>query len=194
MAVQGKCPPLSNDVDLWKGLTATYAATEEVRHSLVHRHAEVDKATGDLTGHDRGGRPLGAITAAHQESFCRAVQRAADAVVANALSPRERSDFAWNLDQLAYLHGQPMFGGQEIASAPLGVARAHMNGEALLIDAPALLKELRANFPDRAAYDASFELPDGRHLLIELEQAPQAAAEVDLGSLPSWAVIWEGPT
>ena len=54
----GDCVPLSNDTALWIALTAAYAGTEEVRHSLVHRLAEVDQATGELTGRDRKSLPM----------------------------------------------------------------------------------------------------------------------------------------
>ncbi len=189
----GQCPPLSRDVALWRALTGTYVGTEEIRHSLVHRRAEVERATGELTGRDRSGQPLVPISAAQQESFCRAVERAASAVLANNISPRERSDLAWNLDQLAHLHGQPTIGGQEMAPPPLAVAPSRMSGASVLVDPSALLSELRANFPDRAAYDASFALQDGRHMLVELEQAPQTEVAVDPDELPSWAVLWGGP-
>lgn len=92
------------------------------------------------------------------------------------------------------MHGLNAIGGIEMASAPLGVVRARMSNGAVLVDATSVLTELRSNFPDRAAYDASFELPDGRHLLVELEQAPQAEVAVDLAALPSWAIMWPGPT
>jgi hypothetical protein len=189
----GTCPPLSNDGGLWTALTSTYASTEEIRHSLVHRRAEVDQATGQLTGRDRNGQPLVSISAERQEAFCRAVQRAAQATLSGAISPRERADLAWNLDQLVILHRQQQLGGQEMAPAPLGVAPTRMSGSNVLVDAPALLAELRKNFPDRVAYDASFALPDGRHLLVELEQAPTTEVAVTLGDLPKWAVLWDGP-
>jgi hypothetical protein len=80
-----------------------------------------------------------------------------------------------------------------MASAPLAIAPTRMSGPAVLVDAPALLAELRKNFPDRTAYDASFELPDGRHLLVELEQAPTTEVAIDLTALPAWAVLWGGP-
>lgn len=151
---------------------SVYAGTEQIRHSLVHRLAEVDQATGELTGRHRNGQPLVPITAEHQEAFCRAVQRATLATLAQAISPRERSDLAWNLDQLVNLRGQPPLGGQQMAPVPLAIAPTRMSGTTVLVNAPALLDELRRNFADRAAYDASFKLPDGRHLLVELEQAP----------------------
>jgi hypothetical protein len=192
LAVHGQCPPLSSDAVLWEALTATYAATEEVRHSLVHRYAQVDRATGDLIGYDRSAQPLLPVKAANQESFCRAVQRSANAILANALSSRERCDLAWNLDQLAHLHGRPALGGQEMAPAPLGIARTRVSGDSVLVDVPSLLHQLRGNFPDRAAYDASFELPDGHHLLVELEQAPPGEVAIDPAALPPWAILWDG--
>lgn len=189
----GQCLPLTGDTVLWRGLAATYAGTEEIRHSLVHRRAEVDRASGELTGRDRQGRPLTPISAAHQEAFCRAVQRAATAALNRSISPRERSDLAWNLDQLTHVHGLDAIGGIKMAPAPLGVVRARMRNGTVLVEAPSILTEFRANFPDRAAYDASFELQDGRHLLVELEQAPHEEVAVDPAALPPWAVMWPGP-
>jgi hypothetical protein len=190
----GNCAPLSQDAGLWHTLTAAYSATEQVRHSLVHRLAEVDQATGELTGRDENGYPLTAVDADRQEAFCRAVQRAAQAVLNRSMSPRERSDLAWNLDQLGQLHGRPALGGQQMQPAPLGVAATRMKDDCLLVNAPALLDELRQNFPDRTAYDATFALPDGRQLLIELEQAPSSELSVDLSGPPAWAQFWEGPS
>ncbi|MCZ7537895.1 MAG: hypothetical protein M5T61_19505 [Acidimicrobiia bacterium] len=107
----GQCPPLTSDAALWRTLAATYASTEEIRHSLVHRHAEVDRSSGVLTGRDRHGNQLPPISAEQQEGFCRAVQRAAHATLTGLLTPRERSDLAWNLDQLSHLHGEQPLGG-----------------------------------------------------------------------------------
>ena len=87
--------PLTADRVLWRTLTSTYAATMQARHSLVHRLAEVDQATGALTGRDESGQPLIPITADQQEAFCWLVQRAAMAVLAGQISRRERSDLAW---------------------------------------------------------------------------------------------------
>lgn len=190
-AAAGLCAPLSNDNALWSALTSVYAGTAQIRHSLVHRLVEVNQATGGLTGRDDNGQPLAPVTAEHQEAFCRAVQRATEATLAQAISPRERSDLAWNLDQLANLHGLPPLGGHQMAPAPLAVAPTRMSGTTILVNAPALLSELRRNFPDRTAYDASFKLPDGRCLLVELEQAPTTEVAIDPQALPGWAVLWD---
>ncbi len=193
-AAAGESPPLTGEAELWRTISATYAGTEDIRHSLVHRRAEVNRSSGELMGRNRHGHQLPPISAAQQEAFCRAVQRAAHATLTGLLSPRERSDLAWNLDQLAHLHGQQPLGGREMAPAPLGIARTRMSGGSVLVDASAILTELRANFPDRAAYDATFELPDGRHLLVELEQAPATEVAIDPDSLPTWAMLWTGPS
>lgn len=63
----------------------------------------------------------------------------------------------------------------------------------VVIDAPAMITALARNFPGRAAYDASYQLPDGRHLLVELEQAPATVTALDLTALPAWAAFWAGP-
>ena len=188
----GLCPPLTSDAALWGALTAIYVATEEIRHSLVHRLAEVDRATGELTGRDDQGNVLPSITADHQEAFCRAVQRAAQAIVERAISARQRSDLAWHLDQLEHLHGQPTLGGQPMELVPLGIAPTRLSGNDVLVDANALLSELRQNFPDRTGYDATFKLPDGRQLLVELEQVPATEVAVDPNDLPDWAQLWNG--
>jgi len=91
----GTLAPLTTDRALWRTLTSTYAATKQARHSLVHRRAEVDPATGTLTGRDDSGQPLVPITAEQQEAVCRAVERAGTAVLAGQISGRERSDLAW---------------------------------------------------------------------------------------------------
>ncbi len=83
--------------------------------------------------------------------------------------------------------------GRPMDPVPLGIAPTRMVGGKVLVDAPFVLSELRENFPDRAAYDATFALPDGRRVLVELEQAPATEVAVDLDDLPPWARIWDGP-
>ena len=189
----GTCPPLSEDAALWRTLTGVYQATKETRHSLVHRRAHVDRASGELVGSDENGRPLTPMTAKHQEAFCRVVQRAAGAAIACGLTPRERSDLDWNLDRLASIHGQSPLGGQRMEAPALLIAPARPHGGSALVNASELLSALRQNFSGRRAFDATFALPDGRHLLVELEQAPPNEVSVDLVQLPPWAQFWGGP-
>jgi hypothetical protein len=191
---QGTCIPLSGDAALWRTLTASYDATTEIRHSLVHRLAEVDKATGTLVGRDRSGQPLLPITADQQEAFCRAVQRAAAAALTGRISPRERSDLTWQLDQLQAHHQQPLLGGQELRPPPLIIAPASMANGHLVVDVPMLRQEAQSSFPEEHQVDATFALPDGRHLIGQVESAPGSVVNVDLNDLPDWLEEWEGRT
>ena len=188
----GVLVPLTVDRVLWRTLTSTYAATTQARHSLVHRLAEVDQATGALTGRDESGQPLIPITADQQEAFCRAVQRAAMAVLAGQISRRERSDLAWQLDQLLAHHQQPALGGVQFQSPALLLAPATLSGGQLVIDILALMQAARSSWPDREQIDATFPLPDGRHFLAEVETAPACMVTVDPDNPPEWLQEWEG--
>jgi hypothetical protein len=188
----GVLSPLTADRTLWRTLTSTYAATTRARHSLVHRIAEVDRATGILTGRDESGQPLAPITAEQQEAFCRAVQRAATAALVGQISRRERSDLAWQLDQLQGHHQQPALGGVQFQPPALLLAPATLFSGQLVIDIPALIRAARSSWPDRKQIDATFSLPDGRHFLAEVETAPARVVTVDPDNPPDWLEEWEG--
>jgi hypothetical protein len=188
----GTLAPLTADHALWLTLTSTYAATTQARHSLVHRRAEVDRAIGTLTGRDESGQPLLPITAEQQEAFCRAVQRAATAVLAGQISRREHSDLAWQLDQLQAHHQQPALGGVQFQPPALLLAPATFSGGQLVVDIPALIQAAQSSWPDRKQIDATFSLPDGRHLLAEVETAPARPVTVDPDNPPDWLQEWEG--
>jgi quercetin dioxygenase-like cupin family protein len=181
----GNLPPLTQDNALWRTLTGVYAGTTEVRNSLVHRFAKVDQATGALTGHDRQGQALIPITAEQQEAFCRAVQRAATAALTGRISPRERSDLAWQLDQLQAYHQQPVLGGVQSQPPVLLIVPPNLSGGQLVIDIPDLLQAARSSWPDQHI-DARFSLPDGRHFIAEVENAPASVITVDLNNPPNW--------
>jgi hypothetical protein len=188
----GVLAPLTADRALWCTLTSTYVATTQARHSLVHRLAEVDQATGTLTGRDESGQPLLPISAKQQEAFCRAVQRAAIAVLAGKIGPRERFDLAWQLDQLQAHHQQPPLGGVQFQPPALLLAPANLSGGQLVIDIPALIQAAQSSWPDRKQVDATFPLPDGRHFLAEVETAPASMVTVDPDDPPDWLEEWEG--
>lgn len=73
-----------------------YVATEEARHSLIHRTALVD-AGGSLTPHDKDGVALAPIAPLQLWAACRAVRRAADAVITAAISQRNAEDIVANV-------------------------------------------------------------------------------------------------
>lgn len=189
---RGALAPLTADRTLWRTLTSTYVATTQARHSLVHRLAEVDQATGTLTGRDESGQPLVPISAEQQEAFCRAVQRAAIAVLVGKISRRERFDLAWQLDQLQAHHQQPALGGVQFQPPALLLAPASLSGGQLVVDIPALIQAAQSSWPDRKQIDATFPLPDGRHFLAEVETAPASVVTVDPDNPPDWLEEWEG--
>jgi hypothetical protein len=133
------------------------------------------------------------ITAEEQEAFCRAIQRAASAVLAGRISPRERADLAWQLDQLQGHHLRSALGGVEFQPPGLLLAPATLSGGQLVIDVPALMQRARSSFPGQAQVDATFSLPDGRHFLAELETAPTSVVTVDPDDPPDWVEEWDGP-
>jgi hypothetical protein len=188
----GALVPLTADRALWRTLTSTYAATTQARHSLVHRLAEVDQATGTLIGRDDSGLPLVPITADQQEAFCRAVQRAAMAALAGQISRRERSDLAGQLDQLQAHHQQPALGGIQFQPPALLLAPASLSSSQLVIDIPALIQAAQSSWPDRKQIDATFSLPDGRNFLAEADTAPASVVTVDPDNPPDWLQEWEG--
>jgi hypothetical protein len=190
---RGTCPPLTTDPALWRTLTALYVATTQARHSLVHRLAEVDRATGVLTGRDDGGQPLLPITASQQEAFCRAVQRAATATLMRRNSLRECLDLAWQLDQLQAHHQRPVLGGIQLRPPPLLITSASMSGGRLVVDVPALRHAAQSSWPGQNQIDATFLLPDGRNLIAEVETAPDRMVNVELDNLPDWLEEWDGP-
>jgi hypothetical protein len=190
----GVLTPLTADRALWRILTSTYAATAQARHSLVHRRAEVDRATGMLTGRDDSGQPLVPISAEQQEAFCRAVQRAAMAVIAGHISQRERADLAWQLDQLQAHHQQPGLIGVQFQPPALLVAPVNLSSGQLVIDIPALIQAAQSSWPGRKQIDATFSFPDGRHFLAEVETAPASVVTIDPDNPPDWLQEWEGWT
>lgn len=52
--------PFDGRPDLWARIMGTYGATEELRHSLVHRRLIIDPATGEISGVDRAP-PSGSV-------------------------------------------------------------------------------------------------------------------------------------
>lgn len=189
----GRCSHLSDDRPLWSTLLAGYAATKETRHSLTHRLAEVDAMTGTLTGRDVKGRALLPLTAEQQEAFCRAVQRAAEAVLTGNLSVRDRSDLAWQLDQLHRHHGRPLLDGIQTVPHPVAIARKPTQAGPFELDVPEVMEEVKGNWPNLDQCDVSIELEDGRFIIAEIENLPHSVMMIDPARLPDAFELWDGP-
>jgi hypothetical protein len=64
-----------------------------------------------------------------------------------------------------------------------------MSGDDVLVDASALLMSYARTSRTGPPMTPPSSSVEGRHLLVELEQAPATDVVVDLGALPPWAVL-----
>lgn len=175
----GDLDPLTNNFpELWARICALYVAWEEVRHSLVHRTARVDPATGELVGQDSSGNQLQAVSAQDQEQFARIASEVSEAVVTGALSPRSVKRLAWRLNQVKAHHG---LADLTDAAAPGTAVQVFANLEKLtdgrwLLDARTTLDKARGVFAQANEFDGSFHaLVEGkdRTFTCRLEEAPE---------------------
>ncbi|MHB8440201.1 MAG: hypothetical protein ACYDD4_13740 [Acidimicrobiales bacterium] len=189
----GHLPPLSDDApEIWRGLCDLYATWDEVRHSLVHRKAQVDQATGSLTGFDRTGVALVSVSADDQEQFARLSVEAADVVLKQNLSARQRSVLAWRLNRLAGHHGRAPLAD---AGPPGNPVRVVVNLEPTesggwYLNAPAVLQRVRQVFQQATAFDAECHAPAGgveRVFLCHLEDL-DSPFEFNLDTPPDWLI------
>jgi len=186
-ACHGICPPLSSLNQEWERLLLTFAATEEVRHSLVHRKALVDNR-GAIVGTDRQGKPLTPLSAEEQSAFCRVAQRAGNAVLTGTISCREREDLDAQLDLLVAVHGRALLGaraGGSIQRVRVGASK-DPNGDWHL-DFPGW----RAWIGSSGAwqYDAEIHCEgESLVLLCALEEAPNVPLTIDPLNPPTWLV------
>jgi hypothetical protein len=177
-------PECANHPAIWSALTNTYAATENLRHTLVHRQALVGP-DGSLTATTQSGQPAGAPwTADEQEAFCRAAQRAARAILRSALDNRDAGDLAFNLDKLASHHRQSALGGVEAPRKTVVVQVTPQ--EALAVDVDAVRAEAQKTVPDAPYYDPEIHLSDGRVLAGRLEDAETSPILIDEATPPTW--------
>jgi len=179
----GSANPLSADHDVWVRLLAAYTETEEIRHSLVHRRAQIG-AQGEVAGEDRNKQPLRPMTASELEEFCRAAQLAVDALQHGLDGPRGRNRLLWHLDQLANVTGLPAVGAHEPSQTipRIGVA----TDGAADVDWPTIKERLRSTFPQAPEIDVLLELPAGT-FLVRLEDAPDTAERFEPASPPAWS-------
>lgn len=178
--------PFGSHGQIWTVLTACYAATAELRHTLVHRRALI--VDGSLIATDDSGRPSGVrISVGEQQAFCRAVQRAADATIGSGLDARNAGDLAYSLDALGAHHRAGPLGGVE---APQRVVVVQMTPEEIdgeiLIDIEAIREAAARAVAGERYYDLEVHLGDGRLLTGRLEEAGMSPVRFDTVSLPHW--------
>lgn len=186
-ARSGTGRPVSIPADCWRALMITYAETEQLRHSLVHRRAYTE-ADGSLTGHSAERAPLRALTVQEQEALARAALRATEMLTGSASGRRAESDLASHLAALANLHGV-RFSADRIESIPrltVIVDAVPGGSDAFVLDLP----YIRARQPFRSApyTDLIVQIRDrpGTSLRGALEDAPDEVLVIDLNAPPDW--------
>jgi hypothetical protein len=182
-------PPFNGRPDLWTRIMGTYASTEELRNSLVHRRLDIAPATGDMSGVGSPGQAAPTpATADEQSAFCQVAVGAAEAVIDGALPTRRAGQLAWALDRLASQHGQPLLGASPMQGLiPRVVVQASPgSSNYLTLDFSDIADRARAAVQDVSHYDLEIRLPNSRVLGGALEDAPTGQATFSLADPPSW--------
>lgn len=167
----------------------TYASTEVLRNSLVHRQLIVDRATGDITGVARPSEPAPTpLMASEQEAFCKVAIGAAEAVITGRLPTRRAGQLGWALDQLTAHHGQPSSGASPAyGMIPVVIVRsAPGSSNELTLDFADITSRARAAVGGVSHYDLEIHLAGGRVLAGPLEDAPQGQVTFAIASPPGW--------
>ncbi|MGF0173225.1 hypothetical protein ACQF36_22800 [Streptomyces sp. Marseille-Q5077] len=186
--------PFDRHPDLWLRLAHTYASTEELRNSLVHRRYTVDQLTGDLQGSPRepGGAVPRSLSKDEQTALCQAAIGAADVVIRGDMPTRRVEQLRWVLDLLVSHHAQPTLGSSS-AHALIPVLRLRLAPESsneLTLDAGGIRTSAQAAYADATYFDLEVLLPDGRVLAAPLEDVPNRPVTFSIDSLPGW-IQWK---
>lgn len=180
-AQHGQAEPLTSTPDIWTRLTAAYVATEQVRHSLVHRNTKTH-SNGDLVGVDDAGGQLRPVTAAEQEAMLRVAQRVAEAIRGGAMSARDKTALMAELDTLSGVTGLPNTGAIVVRHPPVVVDVPIAIGDR--VDLVALKTRLRGTYQSAGEIDVRFIVGDDTYTAY-LENIPDDAITFDPTAL-SW--------
>jgi hypothetical protein len=180
--------PFDVQPDIWARVMATYAATMELRHSLVHRQVFVS-ASGEISGVSHSGIPSSLVVSAEQQMrFCSMVAGASDAILSAGLPLRRLDRLRWVLDELDYLHQMSKYGAAD-KSGPIPVVLLRVapdESQTISIDMDDVNLRSRAAFQNVPYYDLTIIAPDGRTLACALEDAPSGVIRFSSLQPPSW--------
>jgi hypothetical protein len=179
--------PLNGHDDCWQVVLSLYAATEDYRHSLVHRTLHYDPATLHLSGNNEDGKRLKDITKPQLMSFIAIAQIVAQAVSSGEMNNRKADHLKFELDQLQSLTQQPSFDAKK-ASRPVK-ARVTVQPDdrgTLTVDFPKIKQQVNQCVPDRL-YDLCLNLAGTEQSLEgHLEETPNSQVELNTLSLPDY--------
>jgi hypothetical protein len=180
--------PTAVPPDLWAALTATYVATAELRHSLVHRTAHTN-AANELVGTDASGQQLRPLSEDEQEALGRAALRAAQLVTSPQPDERVVADLTRQLGVLSELHGKSLPNVALADSLPeitVIVDRLPGVSKGYELDLPAL--RLRQPFQSATHADLVVRFRDrpGQDLRGRLEDTPDERVIINPDNPPPW--------
>lgn len=182
-------PPFDGRSDLWTRVMHSYASTEALRHSLVHRRLTVDRSTGELAGVARPGESAPTpLSVDEQSAFCQVAVGVAEAAISGELPTRRGDQLSWALDQISALHGQPAFGTSPAHGViPVAVVRPSIGpSNDLTLDFSHISARARQAVGGVSHYDLEVHLPDGRILAGPLEDALNGPATFSVDDPPTW--------
>jgi hypothetical protein len=175
----------------WYCLLDLYANTVEHRHSLVHRTAQVDWASGVLHGSDRRTKQaLVALTREEQLAFVNAAVLAAKGVLEGIISQRDEALLKHYLNQLTHHSKASVISG---ASAPQAIAvkiPLETDEHGLFVDLGMQLNKLTHQLPT-CYFDVIIHYPMNPALKMRArsELMPHSRVYIDLNAPPGWLHI-----
>jgi hypothetical protein len=167
----------------------SYASTEALRHSLVHRRLTVDRSTGELAGVAWPGESAPTpLSVDEQSAVCQVAVGVAEAAISGELPTRRADQLSWALDEISALHGQPAFGTSPAHGViPAAVIRPSIGpANDLTLDFSHISARARQAVGGVSHYDLEVHLPDGRILAGPLEDALDGPATFPVDDPPTW--------
>ncbi|HJQ00355.1 MAG TPA: hypothetical protein VJ851_02035 [Jatrophihabitans sp.] len=188
LAQQGTRKPRYFSQAAWTALLLTYASTEDIRHSLVHRTVHLDQNMS-LIGVNRQGHGLPPLLRTEQDALIRAALRAASLAIATKADPRTENDLIHHLQQLNRLHGIALPTSVPIGAIPeitVPIDLAPGLADRFLLDLPAvraLLSTKQIDVADLVVVPAG---RPGQELHGRWEDAPDVQVMIDPDRPPTW--------
>ncbi|MDR7173064.1 hypothetical protein J2W56_006830 [Nocardia kruczakiae] len=187
----GPANPLK--ASIWNVVMRVYTATQELRHSLVHRGIRIDPDTNSLIAIDAAGNPGQSMTVSEQQAFCRSAAGVAQAVIAQQQTGRDENRLKWLLDQLAAHHHGLVFNVAPVDGfiPTIVVTRAPDADHKIELNCGDLGERASQNYPTASHFDLEVRLTDGRILAAALEETPKRTQTVRIDHpLPEW-IHWK---
>jgi hypothetical protein len=174
-------PPVPSDI--WRACVQLYINSIEVRHSLVHRTAQV-KPNGDLVGETKAKTSLPPVTLRQQAAFCELAQFVALCFETGSMTNRQRHRCLGRLGVLQSLHG--------LSDLPLGregevIRLKYRLADDGLLPIAKIKSHVAGAAPGYGGIDLELSRPDLVGVLRgELDDVAGESLFIDIASPPPW--------